>query len=204
MMSSPAIPGTDDTVLLRSYQLILCLACSLDFPCTGRVFADQIPSKLSLGGQDFHICISSHYIPGINHSFIWQPLQFASFFDIILTRKYSVARKGTNVVSSVLSCSLHFALNFLHGPHCTNVEIISECSVKGSCRQVDKKYCWKSHHSAWASKTKGFLGNLKAADLTVQKKQVQHTPKIRKAAFPFQCNGSAIRQLQQCDDNKIL
>lgn len=53
-------------------------------------------------------------------------------------------------------------------------------------------------------KTKGFLDNLKAVDLTVQKKQVQHTPKMRKEALPFLCNESAIRQIQQCDGNRIL
>lgn len=120
-----------------------------------------------------------HYIPGINHPFLWQALQFVSFFDIILICKYSVARTGTNVASTVLSCSLHFALNFLHGPHCTNVEIISECSVKGSCRQVDKKYCRESDLSAWASRNQNVSrepeGLAVQKDLAVQKEQVQHT-----------------------------
>lgn len=145
-----------------------------------------------------------HYIPGINHPFLWQALQFASFFDIILTCKYNVARTGTNVASTVLSCSLHFALNFLHGPHCTNVEIISECSVKGSCRQVDKKYCRKSHLSAGASRNQ--RASREPEDCRISSAEVTgaaHTQN-KESSLPFQCNGSAIRQVQQCDGNRIL
>lgn len=140
MMSSPAIPGTDDSfVHVMSTDLMSSL--SIRFPLYWKNFCWLDPHQTESWWTRF---------PDLHFFSLYarhKPCLYLAgssifIFDIILTHKCGVTRAGTNAASAVPSASLHFALNFLHGPHCTNVEIISECSFKGRCSQIDTKNCW--------------------------------------------------------------